>query len=312
MKPGGEGCVSSVRVRLLHSCVRQKVMSLAEEQPDYYDVKKHGIPVNDLDCIGTIGTFCSSVAWMGLPRQGIYLRDDEIVDYIALWRLVAYYMGTPTDPFESPVKAKAMMESMLVSEFDPTSIGKVLAQNIILGLENTAPSYASKGFMEAITRRLNGDQLSDGLGIPKPNLYYRLLVWGYCFWVTGMALVIPKIHFLDRLMISVSLRYQLTLTCFRLLTQLKLRRKNFRRLILDEKAGLGAESKFDFKYIPTLRRTTTSLGQRRTITFERPGVEFLAQMGCFVILSAAATLISGVVFAMRDVPTAKILNIIRA
>lgn len=204
MKPGGEGHISSVRVRLLHSSVRLKIMGLVEQKPDYYDVDKYGIPVNDLDCIGTINTFCSSVVYLGLPRQGIFLSKQEIEDYIALWRLVAYYMGTPTEPFEDPTRARATMESLLISEIDPTEIGKVLAKNIIIGLENTAPAYASKEFMEALSRLLNGDLLSDELEIPRSSLYYRLMVWGYCFWVSGMSYVVPKIYFLDRLAISVS------------------------------------------------------------------------------------------------------------
>lgn len=203
MKPGGEGNVSSVRVRLLHSFVRLKILSLAEQKPEYYDLQKYGIPVSDLDCIGTINTFCSSVAWLGLPRQGIFLSEQEIEDYIALWRLVAYYMGTPTEPFENTSKARAMMESLLISEIDPTEIGKVLAKNIILGLENTAPAYASKEFMEAMSRLLNGEQLADELEIPRSSLYYRSLIWGYCFWVMGISYIIPRIHFLDRIMITV-------------------------------------------------------------------------------------------------------------
>ncbi|KAJ5179292.1 hypothetical protein N7492_002502 [Penicillium capsulatum] len=204
MKPGGEGNVSSVRVRLLHSSVRLKIMSLVDQKPDYYNVEKYGIPVSDLDCIGTINTFCSSVVWLGLPRQGIFLRAQEIEDYIALWRLVAYYMGTPTEPFEDTSTARAMMESLLISEIDPTEMGKVLAKNIILGLENTAPAYASKEFMEAMSRLLNGEELADELEIPRPSLYYRVLIWGYCFWVMGTSYTIPGIHLLDRFMIMVS------------------------------------------------------------------------------------------------------------
>lgn len=205
MKPGGEGNVSSVRVRLLHSSVRLKILELVEQKPAYYDIDKYGTPVNDLDCIGTINTFCSSVVWLGLPRQGIYLSQQEIDDYISLWRLVAYYMGTPTEPFENTVKARAMMESLLVSEIDPTEIGKVLAKNIILGLENTAPAYASKEFMEAMSRLLNGEQLADELEIPRSTLYYRMMIWGYCFWVSAVSYIIPRIHILDRLMIGVRL-----------------------------------------------------------------------------------------------------------
>lgn len=204
MRPGGEGNVSSVRVRLLHSSVRLRILKLVRQKPDYYDIDQYGTPVNDLDCIGTINTFCSSVVWLGLPRQGIYLSQQEIEDYIALWRLVAYYMGTPTDPFENTIKARAMMESLLISEIGPTEIGKVLAKNIILGLENTAPAYASKEFMEAMSRLLNGEQLADELDIPRSTFYYRMMIWGYCFWVSGVSYIIPKIHFLDRFMIGVS------------------------------------------------------------------------------------------------------------
>lgn len=189
IKPGGDGHASSVRVRLLHATVRQRILELAKEKPDYFDVKRLGVPINDLDCIGTINTFSTSVVWLGLPRQGIWLREQEVEDYIALWRLVAYYMGTPTEPFESKAKARAIMESLLASEIDPTDMGKVLAKNIILSLENTAPSYASKEFMEAMTRQLNGNELSDSLDIPRPGLYYRALVFGYCVVVMGFAFV---------------------------------------------------------------------------------------------------------------------------
>ncbi|KAJ6034321.1 hypothetical protein N7499_001529 [Penicillium canescens] len=282
IKPGGEGHISSVRVRLLHSSVRIKILSLVDQKPEYYDVDKYGTPVNDLDCIGTINTFCSSVVWLGLPRQGIYLSQQEIEDYIALWRLVAYYMGTPTHPFEDIAKARAMMESLLITEIDPTEVGKILAKNIIIGLENTAPAYASKEFMEAMARLLNGDQLSDELDIPRPNLYYRMLIWGYCFWVMGISYIIPRISFLDKIMIS-------------------LRRKYFYRLILDEKMGLGEESRFEFKYVPTLTRTTR-LGERRSTKFERPGIESLAHLGLLAALTAVVTLAVGFGFATRMIP----------
>ncbi|KAJ5134804.1 hypothetical protein N7526_006169 [Penicillium atrosanguineum] len=283
MKPGGEGNVSSVRVRLLHSSVRLKILELVKQKPDYYDIDKYGTPVNDLDCIGTINTFCSSVVYLGLPRQGIHLSQQEIEDYIALWRLVAFYMGTPTEPFENSTKALAMMESLLISEIDPTEIGKVLAKNIILGLENTAPAYASKEFMEALTRLLNGDQLSDELEIPRSSLYYRVMIWGYCFWVATVSSIIPKIYFLDRLMIG-------------------LRRKYFYKMIMDEKIGLGKESRFEFKYVPTLTRTTR-LGERRSTKFERPGVETLARLGLLAAFTGVVALGLGLILAAGVLPT---------
>ncbi|KAJ5958062.1 uncharacterized protein N7479_005212 [Penicillium vulpinum] len=283
MKPGGDGHISCVRVRLLHSSVRKRILSLVDQSPEYYEINKYGTPVNDLDCIGTINTFCTSVIWLGLPRQGIYLSQQETEDYIALWRLVAYYMGTPTDPLENTAKARAIMESLLVSEIRPTETGKILVKNIIIGLENTAPAFASKEFMEAMSRLLNGDQLADELEIPRSNLYYRVLIWGYCFWVMAVSYFVPKIYFLDRIMIS-------------------LRRKRFYKLILDDKMGLGEESRFEFKYVPSLTRTT-HLGKRGSTKFERLGIESLAHLGLLAAFTAVATLSMGFVFAVRIVPS---------
>jgi hypothetical protein len=56
------------------------------------------------------------------------------------------------------------------------------------------------------------------------------------------------------------------------------RRKFAWKYLMDEKSGLGKESIFDFKYIPTLRRTTRE-GQRKTYTFKRPGIELLSYFG---------------------------------
>jgi hypothetical protein len=82
----------------------------------------------------------------------------------------------------------------------------------------------------------------------------------------------------------------------------QLRRKYFYKLILDEKMGLGEESRFEFKYVPTLTRTTR-LGQRRSTKFERPGIESLARLGLLAAVTAVATLGMGFVFAARMIPS---------
>ncbi|KAE8387164.1 hypothetical protein BDV23DRAFT_161863 [Aspergillus alliaceus] len=279
IKPGGNGHVSSVRVRLLHASVRRRLLSLASRRPDYYIVEKFGIPISDLDCIATISTFSSSVVFVGLPRQGIFLRNQEIDDYIALWRLVAYYMGTPTETFMTTARARAMMESLAVSELDPTDTGKILAQNIILGLENTAPTYASKEYLEAMARKLNGDELSDRLGLPRPTLYYRVLVYGHCLVVMVACYGLRAFPKLDQAFIN-------------------LRRRLYYKIITDKKEGLGGESFFEFKYVPFYNRTTR-LGKRKTSRLTRNGVETLAQIGLLVAFLVLVTLFCGTIFGFK-------------
>ncbi|KAI0401142.1 hypothetical protein F4802DRAFT_619083 [Xylaria palmicola] len=147
IQPGGDGFVNSVRVRLLHTAVRRRIMQMASERPGYYDVARHGVPINDLDSILTIGAFSAAVIWVGLPRQDLYMRQQEVADYLALWRYVAYLMGTPHDWMATPASARSMLESLFLAEMKPSAISANLGNNIITGLENQPPTYASHEFM---------------------------------------------------------------------------------------------------------------------------------------------------------------------
>lgn len=71
------------------------------------------------------------------------LHEQDAKDY------VAYYMGVPTEPYKTAAGAH---EPLLVNEF-----GRMLARNIVTGLEKTAPAYASKQYMDDMTRLLNRD-----------------------------------------------------------------------------------------------------------------------------------------------------------
>jgi hypothetical protein len=205
IKPGGDGWESSVRVRLLHSAIRKRIVALAKEKPEYYDLAKYGVPINDVDCIGTINTFSASLVFWSLPRQGIFLRRQETEDFFALWRYVAYLMGTPDEWLATPEKAKAMMESLLVSEIRPTAKSGNLANNIIYGFEGIPPIYASKGFLNAQTWWLNGSQLSRELQIEKPSIYHTALVVSQCCMFMFFAYLNRNIPTLDERSINVRL-----------------------------------------------------------------------------------------------------------
>lgn len=183
IKPGGEGHASSVRVRLLHAAVRRQITKLARTRPGYWNGDELGVPVNDLDCVLTICAFSTIVLHLGLPRQGVWLTGQEIADYTALWRLVAFYLGTPTDPFANPEQARAWMEALLVSEVQPTETSRVLAANILSSLDKNYPLYASREYMGALVWWMNGDGLSKKLGMKRPSLYCQLLVVGHCVFV---------------------------------------------------------------------------------------------------------------------------------
>jgi len=238
IQPGGEGFASSLRVRLLHAAVRRRILSLAKEKPSYYSISEYGIPINNLDSIGTISAFSATLIWLSFPRQGIVLRQQEIADYLALWRLIAFYLGTPDSYFSSPELAKAMMESLMISEIRPSEMSKLLANNIILALQNQPPAYASRDFLNANARWLNGDELSDALGLGRPGLYYKALVAGQCIFFMGLCYTYRSIPYLDRQKIKA------------------LRRIFYHVIVQNQVHGLGEESTFDFKYIPNFDTKT--------------------------------------------------------
>ncbi|KAJ1325217.1 oxygenase MpaB family protein [Microdochium nivale] len=275
LQPGGQGWESSVRVRLLHTSVRRRIMALAAQKPEYYDVASFGIPINDLDCIGTINTFSAATVYMGLPRQGIVLRRQEELDYLAVWRYVAYLMGTPHDWLASPAEAKAMMQSLIVSEIRPTGKSGNLANNIVFGFEGIPPIYASRGFLYAQVWWLNGGPLSRALNIPKPSLFSTVLVAMQCWLFMVNGYLTRSIPWLDEM-------------------NVKNMRAMFYELLVDnkQKGALGYKAMFTFKWVPDLLNPTTPLGvadddrMRDSGPWRRNGIERMLTL--LLVLAAAS------------------------
>ncbi|KAF2464955.1 uncharacterized protein BDR25DRAFT_337297 [Lindgomyces ingoldianus] len=267
IQPGGAGHASSIRVRLLHAAVRQRILKLAKQRPSYYSVEEWGIPVNDLDQIATIGTFCATLIWISFPRQGLFLREQEKIDYVALWRYIGYLLGTPTDHFETPAKAKAVMESLLYHEVNPSEMSRILANNIIRSLEKQPPTYVSPNMLIVSARWLNGNDLGDKLGLPRVSIYYWALMAGQCLFFMTMCYTYRSIPWLDR----------------RHIASLK---KIFYAVIVESQYGLaGTETLFDFKYVPEYT-TVTDMGTPSEIKLGSSSVEMrnLRALGIFFIV----------------------------
>ncbi|KAI4712646.1 hypothetical protein J4E89_002914 [Alternaria sp. Ai002NY15] len=231
LKPGGEGFASSIRVRFLHAAVRQRIMKLAKERPSYFNVEEWGIPINDLDQIATIGTFSSTLIYLSFPRQGIFLRKQEIDDYLALWRYIGYLMGTPDEWLSTPTKAKAIMESLLYHEVDPSEMSKTMANNIIYALKEEPPTFSSADMLTASARWLNGNALCDRLRLKRVSAYYWSLMAGQCLFFIFYCYTYRLFPNADRRRIDRA-------------------KEIFWTLIVKAKWGLaGTETSFDFKYL---------------------------------------------------------------
>lgn len=173
VKPDGEGFVSSIRVRLLHAKVRRRIMHLEETHPGYYNSKEWGVPINDLHQVATIMAYSASVVFVSLPRVGVHCTEQQIADYLALWRWVGYIMGTPVDWMTTPETAKAMMETIMLSEVKPSTKSQVIANNILTAQTGFPPLYASRNLLAALAYRYNGQDLAKALNIEEPSGWYR-------------------------------------------------------------------------------------------------------------------------------------------
>jgi hypothetical protein len=220
----------------------------------YYDLDKHGVPVNDLDSIGTIAAFSATLIWVSFPRQGIYLTAREKEDFVALWRYVGYLLGTPVEPyFASTTQAKAIMESLMMTEIDPSPTSRVLANNIIVALANAPPNLASEDFLRAETRWLNGWELSDALDVPRPAVWYTLMVGAQCVIFMVVCYASRMVPAWDRRRIE-GLKGKL------------------RRIVV---ALAGGEAGHEFKYVPGLDVNTAreeGRGEKGAMV-RRPGVD---------------------------------------
>ncbi|KAH6885891.1 hypothetical protein B0T10DRAFT_491856 [Thelonectria olida] len=285
IKPGGKGFVSSVRVRLLHASVRRRLMQLEREKPGYFDVDKWGVPINDLHCIGTVSVYSTAIIYMALPRQGIYLSEQQITDYLALWRWTGYLLGAPVGWMTTPAKAKAMMESVMTMEMGPSQNSRILANNILTAEARVPPLYAPRELLVAQAYQLNGTVLASALGIETPRWYYRVFVWIQCLVLIFLSYTYP---------------------CMPAVAQRDIDRR-FRNIVhhmITDKSvgGIGKPSKFNFQYIPRLGMMT-ELGTRDDLaTAEKSAPKRSAKAVLVVGLMVGVVYLVGVTNLLRAVP----------
>lgn len=179
LKPNGAGHTSLIRIRLLHASVRQRILKLCEADPSYFDFGQFGLPINTCDDIHTIALFACNPMWLQLPAMGLVPREDEIVDYIALFRYAAYMLGVPDKFFASVADAKQIMEAMCVYECLPNDTSKVLCHNFIAALKDVPPVNLSAGFIAAASRTINGQILTEALGAGAPSTWDALTFRGF-------------------------------------------------------------------------------------------------------------------------------------
>lgn len=116
----GPGSVSTIRVRLRHAAVRQRMLAIRNSHPAFLDTTLHGIPINTFDSILTLKFFCCNPMWIQLPQLGVILNANEAEDLVALFRYLAYLLAVPTGYFASAATARKTMETIKDDKVPPS------------------------------------------------------------------------------------------------------------------------------------------------------------------------------------------------
>lgn len=86
LKPSAEGFKTTLRVRLIHAIIRQRL-----QQADWNSAQ-WGLPINQLDMQATYLAFSVSFL-LGQKLMGTVLRQQESEDVMHLWRYIGWLMG---------------------------------------------------------------------------------------------------------------------------------------------------------------------------------------------------------------------------
>ena len=161
----GPGFVSTIRVRLRHAAVRQRMLDVPSSHPAFLNTALYGMPINTYDSILTLTFFCCNPIWKQLPRLGVHLTAQEAEDLVALFRFLAYLLGVPTDCFSSAARAKKTMEDIKDGSIAPSESSKEITRDFINAFADKAPYNISRGFIQAGIRSMNPAPVCDALGV---------------------------------------------------------------------------------------------------------------------------------------------------
>lgn len=278
VKPGGDGHITTIRVRLLHSMVRERIMKLERTRGNYFDMEELGPPINTIGSIHSITTFSCNHSWLQLPFMGVYPSAQETADYIALFRYIAHVIGTPTEYFETTDRAKATMESMLVNEFRLNDTAYIVSHNFVQCLTDLPPFNVSSEFIEAGSRVFNGDEFCDKIGLGRPGIYSYACFKGFCWLLRALAF-----------MQHVSPTFDALTTDFL--------KRTLHDAVIQSKKGLAGGSKLEFKHVPQIGKKVGKEDHDRipppSSFFARPVEAFL--FGVFLV---GCLLVPGILILM--------------
>ena len=191
---GSEGWRQSIKVRQIHTLVRKNLLKgkVNAAADAIVDVDQHrnadgswntdywGIPINQTDMIATHLQF-SLLIMRGLRLLGARISKEEAEGILHLWNLASYWMGVDLNrlPKNEAACWEWLYTYLSIQQLD-FKMGQPLAKALhdlprqIMGEENRRGRFVEM-VNASVTRTLVGDDIGDGLDLPKSKIRFGVL-----------------------------------------------------------------------------------------------------------------------------------------
>lgn len=191
---GSEGWRQSISVRQIHTLVRKNLLkgklTSAEgviahgdqhHNPDgSWNTAYWGIPINQTDMIATHLQF-SLLIMRGLRILGARISAEEAQGILHLWNLASYWMGVDLErlPKDEAACWEWLYTYLSIQQLD-FKMGQPLAKALhdlprqLMGEDNRRGRFVEM-VNASVTRTLVGDDIGDGLDLPKSKIRFGVL-----------------------------------------------------------------------------------------------------------------------------------------
>ena len=176
MRPFADGWQITLKVRLIHAQVRRMILKTGT-----WNASAWGAPVNQHDMAGTTLLF-SLVIMDGLRKLGVRIDADEGERYMHLWRWVGHVIGVdtellPTSESDATRLADLIAATMGPPDQDSRDLTKALfdaAYDGAVTRKQKRDAARRVLFGTTLCRELIGDELADGLEVPRNSVRFAL------------------------------------------------------------------------------------------------------------------------------------------
>ena len=174
----GQAISRTLKVRLIHAAARWFGLHTGRWNDAW------GMPVNQEDMVGTIGSF-SYIVILGLRKMGIRTTEQEEEDYLHHINVIGYLNGVAEELLPQNLREAFHLDRLIAKrQFKPSEEGAGLTKSLLNAIADVARQSGSgtttsrpegvRNLAAAQMRFFLGDAYADALGIPAVPVEKRL------------------------------------------------------------------------------------------------------------------------------------------